>query len=185
MSCEPNPGPLDRVADKSVTKEDGDLRRCLATLAALTVVLLASLAHAQPIQDDPIGNVLLGLLDENSPGSATYQMKASLYHAGARGVGALDSLGCRVVAMRTAAIDAHVIPKRTVLFIKETVGLPMPDGSLHDGHWYASDTGGGIRGLRIDLFTGSSSSSTAAFRHLNMTQLSVSAVGVFQGCPPN
>lgn len=161
------------------------MRRCLAAMASLPVLVMAHLGQAQSLQGDPIGDVLLGLPNETSPRSATYQMKASLYHAGARGVGTLDSLGCRVVAMRTAAIDAQVIPKHTVLFIKETVGLPMPDGSLHDGYWYASDTGGGIKGTRIDLFTGSSARSTAAFRQLNMAHLSVSAVGVFQGCPPN
>ena len=56
--------------------------------------------------------------------------------------------------MRTAAVDGVHAPRRTVLFIKETVGLPMPDGSRHDGYWYASDVGGAIHAGRIDLFTG-------------------------------
>jgi hypothetical protein len=47
-----------------------------------------------------------------------------------------------------------VIPRRTVLFIKETVGLQMPDGGTHDGYWYASDIGGAIKGLKLDLFSG-------------------------------
>ena len=159
--------------------------RRLAALAALPFLALASMAHAETVSNDPIGDVLMGLLTGTVPGSPTYQLKASLYHAGARGVGVMDSLGCRVVAMRTAAIDTRVIPKHAVLYIKETVGLPMPDGGVHDGYWYASDTGGAIKGSRIDLFTGMSAASMAALRHQNLAQQTVSQVGVFRGCPPN
>ena len=161
------------------------MRRRLAALAALPFLALAGLAHAEPTAKDPIGDVLLGLLTGTIPGTPVYQLKASLYHAGARGVGVMDSLGCRVVAMRTAATDTRVIPKHTVLFIRETVGLPMPDGSLHDGYWYASDTGGAIKGSRIDLFTGMGAGSMGAMRKLNLANLTVSPVGVFQGCPPS
>ncbi|WP_409035318.1 3D domain-containing protein [Phenylobacterium sp.] len=118
------------------------------------------------------------------PGSADYRLKATLYHAGAKGVGALDSLGCKVVAMRTAAIDKSLIPRRTILFIKETVGLSMPDGSAHDGYWYASDVGGAIKGQRIDLFTGSGSGSMKPLRPLNLAHLTVTKAGQFKGCPP-
>jgi 3D (Asp-Asp-Asp) domain-containing protein len=126
----------------------------------------------------------MSALTGSLPGSPDFKLKASLYHAGARGVGVLDSLGCRVVAMRTAAIDAALIPKHTILFIKETVGLPMPDGTAHDGYWYASDTGGAIKGKRIDLFTGMTSSSMSPMRGVNLNQLSVTKVGEFKGCPP-
>jgi 3D (Asp-Asp-Asp) domain-containing protein len=126
----------------------------------------------------------MSALTGSLPGSPDFKLKASLYHAGARGVGVLDSLGCRVVAMRTAAIDAALIPKHTILFIKETVGLPMPDGSAHDGYWYASDTGGAIKGKRIDLFTGMSANSMSLLRGVNLGQLSVTKVGEFKGCPP-
>jgi 3D (Asp-Asp-Asp) domain-containing protein len=61
--------------------------------------------------------------------------------------------------MRTVAVDKTVIPRRTVVFIKETVGLQMPDGDTHDGYWYASDVGGAIKGLKLDLFSGKGASS--------------------------
>ncbi|WP_370689252.1 3D domain-containing protein [Phenylobacterium sp.] len=125
-------------------------------------------------------NALTGTL----PGSADFRLKATLYHAGAKGVGGLDSLGCKVVAMRTAAIDRNLIPRRTVLFIRETVGLPMPDGSSHDGYWYASDVGGAIKGQRIDLYTGSGAGSMKPLRPLNLAQLTVTKAGEFKGCPP-
>jgi len=126
----------------------------------------------------------MGVLSGSAPGTPDFKLKATLYHAGARGVGLLDSLGCKVVAMRTVAVDRNVIPRRTVLFIKETVGLPMPDGGVHDGYWYASDVGGAIKGEKIDLFTGNGASSMAPLRNLNLTKLSVSKAGEFKGCPP-
>ena len=86
--------------------------------------------------------------------------------------------------MRTVAVDPKVIPRRTVIFIKETVGLPMPDGSPHDGYWYASDIGGAIKGLKLDLFSGVGAASMKTLRGLDLLNLSVTKVGEFQGCPP-
>ena len=86
--------------------------------------------------------------------------------------------------MRTVAVDKNLIPKRSVLFIKETVGLKMPDGSMHDGYWYASDAGSAIKGQRIDLFTGSGAGSMGAARTLNLASLTAIKVGEFKGCPP-
>jgi 3D (Asp-Asp-Asp) domain-containing protein len=80
------------------------------------------------------------------------------------------------------AIDSNLIPKRSILFIKETVGLKMPDGSVHDGYWYASDTGGAIKGKRIDLYTGSGVGPRA--QALNLAKLTAVKVGEFKGCPP-
>ena len=158
------------------------MRRRLAALATLALVAFSSDSQAAPA--DPIGDLLMTVITGSMPGTPDFRLKATLYHAGAKGVGAMDSLGCKVVAMRTAAVDRNVIPRRTVLFIKETVGMPMPDGTRHDGYWYASDTGGAIKGERIDLFTGRGSGSMGAMRPLNLSKLSVSKVGQFQGCPP-
>jgi len=161
------------------------MRRRLAALAAALPLLLAgSSASAAPSPTDPIGDILVSILSGAPIGTPDFIVKATLYHAGAKGVGALDSLGCQVVAMRTVAVDATRIPRRTVLFIKETVGLPLPNGGVHDGYWYASDTGGAIKGDKIDLYTGRGATSMAPMRSLNLSQLSVSKVGEFKGCPP-
>lgn len=160
------------------------MRRRLAALAALPLLLLVGSAHADPSPPDPIGDLLISALTGALPGTADFKLKASLYHAGARGVGMFDSLGCHVVAMRTAAIDTALIPKHSLLFIKETVGLRMPDGGVHDGYWYATDTGGAIKGKRIDLFTGLGAASMATMKPLNLSQLSVVKAGEFKGCPP-
>lgn len=111
-------------------------------------------------------------------------LKATLYHAGAAGVGGINSIGCKPIAMRTVATDPRLIPRRTILFIAETVGLPMPGGGVHDGFWYSSDVGGAIKGNRIDLYTGSGRGSMTPVYGLNLKRLSVARAGTFRGCPP-
>ena len=159
------------------------MRRRLAALAAFSLIAIAS--NAQAASNDPLGDLITSMVTGTLPSGPGWNLKATLYHAGATGVGALDSLGCKVVAMRTVAIDENLIPKRSVLFIKETVGMPMPDGSSHDGYWYASDVGGAIKGQRIDLYTGTGARSMSQARALNLASLTAVKVGEFKGCPPN
>ncbi|HEV2081980.1 MAG TPA: 3D domain-containing protein [Brevundimonas sp.] len=115
---------------------------------------------------------------------ADWRLSARLYHAGGGGATGNDSLGCRPIAMRTVAIDPRVVPRRTRLFIKETVGMEMADGTIHDGYWYASDTGGAIKGNKIDLYTGNGRGSMRPAMPLNMSTLTVVEAGRFDGCPP-
>lgn len=145
------------------------------------MLLCAAPAVAEP-QNDPVGELISRVLSVPAD-AVNWLMKATLYHAGAKGVGSRDALGCRPVAMRTAAVDRHLAPLHSVLFIKETVGIVMPDGSLHDGYWYASDTGGAIKGGRIDLYTGNGSGSMRGAMKLNLKTLTVAKVGEFKGCP--
>lgn len=162
------------------------MKRILPCLAALSVGLFTPPAFAQSAVD-PIADLIQTALQESAPAmpeqAPELVLKASLYHGGAPGVGGRDSLGCPTVAMRTAAVDRTMIPRRTILFIKETVGMPMPDGSAHDGYWYASDIGGAIKGARIDLFTGSGKGSMGPLMKLNMRAVTVTRVGTFEGCP--
>ena len=154
-----------------------------AALALSASATPAQASQAQPA--DPIGELIQkarSAVDEAVTAVET-QLKATLYHTGVRGVGGRDSLGCRLTPMRTVAVDPKVVPRHSVLFIKETVGLKLPDGSAHDGFWYASDVGGAIKGARIDLFTGAGAASMKALQALNQASLSVVKVGVFEGCP--
>ncbi len=114
-----------------------------------------------------------------------WRASARLYHAGGGGATGNDSLGCRPIPMRTVATDPRVIPRRTRLFIRETVGLELPDGKKHDGYWYASDTGGAIRGAKIDLYTGHGRQSMRPVMPLNMKTLTIVDAGDFDGCPPS
>ena len=158
------------------------MRRRLAALAVISAIGIAS--NAQAATNDPVGDLIASVISGALPGTGVFNVKATLYHAGAKGVGALDSLGCRVVPMRTIAVDKTIIPRRTVIFIKETVGLKMPDGRAHDGYWYATDIGGAIKGQRIDLYTGRGATSMKPAMPLNLAKLSVVKVGDFKGCPP-
>jgi 3D (Asp-Asp-Asp) domain-containing protein len=157
------------------------LKSALACLAAALIVLPFGAARAETA--DPIGQIIGRVAATVEPILATFGLKATLYHRGGRGIGDRDSLGCKVVPMRTAAVDGVDVKRHSLLFIKETVGLPRPDGRLHDGYWYASDLGGAIHRGRIDLYTGEGSSSMAPLMRLNLTTLTVAKVGEFSGCP--
>lgn len=158
------------------------MRRRLAALAVISALGFGSSASAAP--NDPVGDLINSVISGALPGTGVFNVKATLYHAGAKGVGVLDSLGCKVVPMRTLAVDKSIIPRRTVVFIKETVGLKMPDGQAHDGYWYASDIGGAVKGQTLDLFSGFGAASMRALGGLDLSNLSVSKVGEFKGCPP-
>lgn len=159
------------------------MRRLLGCFAALGLATAASAAKAE--SSDIIGDLIARTVAD-APAKAAVLLQARLYHGGGRGIRALDSLGCRVSAMRTLAVDPRIIPRRTVLFIKETVGMLLPNGGVHDGYWYASDIGGGIKGKRIDMFTGLDAGSMRQFmkRRLNVASISATPVGTFAGCPP-
>lgn len=159
-----------------------DLKPLLACLVAATLALPLSGARADT--PDPIGDLIGQVAAKVGPFLETMGLKATLYHLGSRGTHDHDSLGCKVVPMRTAAVDGVDVKRHSLLFIKETVGLPMPDGSRHNGYWYASDVGGAIHRGRIDLFTGRGTSSMSPMMPLNLATLTVMKVGVFQGCPP-
>ncbi len=154
---------------------------CAAAAAITLCVAPSGPARAEGV--DPIGDIIGAVAARVGPLLQTFGLKATLYHLGVRGIGDHDSLGCKVVPMRTAAVDGVDVKRRSVLFIKETVGLPMPDGRAHDGYWYASDLGGGIHRGRIDLFTGAGAASMQPMIRLNLSTLTVAKVGEFAGCP--
>jgi 3D (Asp-Asp-Asp) domain-containing protein len=150
----------------------------------MAMVLVSSAASAAT--SDPIDDLLHNVQDAADAAlrAPVLLMKATYYFLGARGVRTRDSMGCRAVPMRTLAVDPAVVPKGSVVFIKETVGLPLPGGGVHDGLWYASDVGGAIKGQRIDLYTGLGAASARAVRALNLQSLSVTRIASFDGCPP-
>ena len=114
-----------------------------------------------------------------------WRARATLSHAGGGGATGNDSLGCRPVAMRTGATEPRIIPRRTRLFIRETVGMRMPDGTRHDGYWYASDTGGAVKGAKVDLYTGHGRGSMQPAMRWNTRTLTIQNAGRFEGCPPS
>jgi 3D (Asp-Asp-Asp) domain-containing protein len=161
--------------------------RVLAVLSVILGLFVAAPAFAaDKDQADPLGDLIEDATQTIQKFATDMRLRATLYHAGARGVGSRDSLGCQVVSMRTLAVDPNIIPRRSIVFIAETVGLLMPDGTKHDGLWYASDTGGAIKGSKVDLYTGTGSASMKQFfeKKLNTAVLNAVKVGTFKGCPP-
>lgn len=47
-----------------------------------------------------------------------------------------------------------LVPLGTDVYIKELDGVPLPDGTVHDGWCVVNDTGGGIFGAHFDVFVG-------------------------------
>jgi 3D (Asp-Asp-Asp) domain-containing protein len=156
------------------------LRKTLGWVAVLSAIIVSSAAQAAPA--DAIGDLINDVAAKVEPFLARFDLVATLYHGG-HGMRDRDSLGCKVVPMRTAAVDGVTVPRHSLLFIKETVGLKMPDGRTHDGFWYASDLGGAIHEGRIDLFTGQTARSMQALLPINLSKLTVTKVGEFSGCP--
>ena len=132
-----------KQADRAATVDQIPV---IAGLAA-ALALVASPVPAQPQiaaqpqisgfqAADPIGELIQrarGVVDDAFTAVQT-ELKATLYHSGTRGVGGRDSLGCQLQPMRTVAVDPKIFPRHSVIYIKETVGLKMPDGSSHDGN---------------------------------------------------
>ncbi len=64
----------------------------------------------------------------------------------------------RLVPFRTIAVDRTTIPYGTVIFVPAAKGklVDLPNGKqvIHDGYFFAGDTGGAIKKNHIDVFTG-------------------------------
>lgn len=159
------------------------MKRILGCLAALALPATATGAELIPAGYDPIGDIITASAQSTTENASDWNLRASLYHGGHH-MTARDSLGCRVAPMRTVAVDPAIVSRHSIIFIKETVGMPLPGGGVHDGYWYASDIGGAIKGARIDLFTGAGAGSMRPLMPLNLKTLTVTKVGQFSGCPP-
>ena len=57
-----------------------------------------------------------------------------------------------LIPFKSVAVDPRVIKIGEPLYVPEFDGMPLPDGSIHDGCVRADDTGGGIKGRKMDFF---------------------------------
>lgn len=97
----------------------------------------------------------------------------------------LSTNGCDLVPLRSAAVDPNVIPLGSRLLIPDTVGIPLPDGTAHNGMWLATDTGPDISGNRIDLFTGAGFASMTHMEEVGVKTnhvVTVWVLGAIRGC---
>ena len=74
----------------------------------------------------------------------------------------LTASGCEPDPYRTVAVDPRFIPLGSRIYVPQLEGTELPDGSVHDGMFTASDRGG-FRGAHIDIFVGVGSRSTRPF----------------------
>ena len=94
--------------------------------------------------------------------------------------------GCKLVPFRSVAVDTKVVPLGSQLIIEETRGMKLPNGKVHDGIWYAVDTGGRIKNNRVDLFVGAGKKPLSIpIEHGigHFQPLEVRLGGQKQGCP--
>jgi len=70
-------------------------------------------------------------------------------HPYGRGAG-----NCALAPFKTIAVDPNQVPLGSQVYIDETRGMVLPDGTVHNGIWYAQDTGGAILHDRIDIYIG-------------------------------
>ncbi|OFZ21229.1 MAG: hypothetical protein A2X94_07150 [Bdellovibrionales bacterium GWB1_55_8] len=61
---------------------------------------------------------------------------------------------CPLIPFKSIAVDPKKIALGSIVQIDETIGMVLPDGSIHDGIWRAEDVGGAIKQDRVDLFIG-------------------------------
>jgi 3D (Asp-Asp-Asp) domain-containing protein len=76
---------------------------------------------------------------------------------------------------RSVAVDPNVVPIPSRVYIPAAKGIPLPDGSVHDGYFEAVDIGEAIQNQRIDVFTAMGDQSAVFERH-GLTNMKATAV---------
>lgn len=89
-----------------------------------------------------------------------------------------DGVGaCALVPFKSIAIDPAKIKLGSTVKIKESIGMKLPNGEIHDGIWHAVDIGGAIKNDRVDLFIGAKRNSPflskAGITHLKPLDIQV------------
>ncbi len=108
-----------------------------------------------------------------STGKVKFKISASLYGEGVgiplskRKNKSINQGSYSLVPYRTIGVDKRKIPYGSVIYIASAKGtkVDMPDGStfVHDGYFFAGDTGGAIKGNHIDVFTGDKNTKSQPF----------------------
>jgi len=60
----------------------------------------------------------------------------------------------KLIPYRTVAVDPRNILIGSVVFVPQAVGMPLGNGTFHDGYFLAHDVGLNIKGRSIDFFVG-------------------------------
>ena len=98
----------------------------------------------------------------------------------------LGSTGCPLIPYRTIAVDPKVIKLGSTVYVPKMKGAKLPDGTIHDGMFIASDRGI-FRGAHIDVFAGAGPRGARPFtRHgvHSRARVTVYITGMSSGCRP-
>lgn len=98
----------------------------------------------------------------------------------------LGSTGCRLIPYRTIAVDPRFVKLGTKVYIPQLKGARLPDGTIHDGMFIASDRGH-FRGAQIDVFVGTGSPGPRPFTRKgygSRSRVTVYSVSKSAGCRP-
>ena len=98
----------------------------------------------------------------------------------------LGSNGCRLIPYRTVAVDPRFVKLGTKVYIPQLKGARLPDGTVHDGMFIASDRGS-FRGAQVDVFVGGRSPGPRPFTRKgygSRSRVTVYIVRRSAGCRP-
>jgi 3D (Asp-Asp-Asp) domain-containing protein len=88
--------------------------------------------------------------------------------------------GCPLIPYRTAAVDPHFIKLGSKIFIPQLKGARLPDGTIHDGIFIATDRGH-FHGRHVDLFVGTGARAARPFVRRGYPSRSHVSVVLLQG----
>ncbi len=98
----------------------------------------------------------------------------------------LGSNGCRLIPYKTIAVDPRFVELGTKVYIPQLKGAQLPDGTIHDGMFIASDRGN-FRGAHVDVFVGAGSPGPRPFTRKgygSRSRVTVYVVRKSAGCRP-
>jgi 3D (Asp-Asp-Asp) domain-containing protein len=98
----------------------------------------------------------------------------------------LATNGCPLIPYRTIAVDPHFVQAGSKVYIPQLKGAKLPDGTIHDGMFVATDRGR-FHGKHIDVFTGTGPRSARPFirrGYGSRSRVTVRVEGTVSGCRP-
>jgi 3D (Asp-Asp-Asp) domain-containing protein len=96
----------------------------------------------------------------------------------------LSSNGCPLVPFRTIAVDPRVVKVGSRVYVPQLKGMTLPDGTIHDGMFVASDRGH-FRGKHLDFFIGAGTHGVRPFYRKGFgsrSRVTVYVEGAANGC---
>lgn len=97
----------------------------------------------------------------------------------------IGSTGCPLIPYRTIAVDPRFVKLGSKVYIPQLKGARLPDGTVHDGMFMATDRGH-FRGAHVDIFAGGGPRGARPFirkGYGSRSHVTVYIAGHEKGCP--